>query len=188
MVPVPDSELIELEIEARNGPYKQDRVSKPYEHVFIKRSMFFVKISCDIPKLVDEYKNFMKPYWPVQASYWQDHSSIDTARCLHIGRRSHMEQVGITGENMGLHALRATATTSALEHNGDIAKVQEWLGHTNISTTRILNDGGLNQRIRQPFELCIDSPSFNKAKTQSKLTLFFEQRFKFEFCLKCDML
>ena len=35
------------------------------------------------------------------------------------------------------HALRATAATNALDHNADIAKVQEWLGHANISTTRI---------------------------------------------------
>jgi integrase/recombinase XerD len=36
-----------------------------------------------------------------------------------------------------LHALRATAATNALAHQADIAKVQEWLGHANISTTRI---------------------------------------------------
>jgi hypothetical protein len=35
------------------------------------------------------------------------------------------------------HALRATAATNALDHQADIAKVQEWLGHANISTTRI---------------------------------------------------
>ncbi|MGA8757317.1 MAG: tyrosine-type recombinase/integrase [Stellaceae bacterium] len=37
----------------------------------------------------------------------------------------------------GAHALRATAATNALDHQADIAKVQEWLGHANISTTRI---------------------------------------------------
>ena len=35
------------------------------------------------------------------------------------------------------HALRATAATNALDHQADIAKVQEWLGHANIATTRI---------------------------------------------------
>ena len=35
----------------------------------------------------------------------------------------YMTQVGITGENMGPHALRAAAATSALEHNADIDKV-----------------------------------------------------------------
>ena len=38
---------------------------------------------------------------------------------------------------MGAHALRATAATNALDHQADIAKVQEWLGHANIATTRI---------------------------------------------------
>lgn len=54
----------------------------------------------------------------------------------------YMQQVGITGDNMGPHALRATAATSALEHQADIAKVQEWLGHANISTTRVYDRRG----------------------------------------------
>ncbi len=37
----------------------------------------------------------------------------------------------------GPHVMRATAATNALEHGADIAKVQEWLGHANIQTTRI---------------------------------------------------
>jgi site-specific recombinase XerD len=41
------------------------------------------------------------------------------------------------GFRIGAHALRATAATNALDHNADIAKVQEWLGHANVSTTRI---------------------------------------------------
>jgi site-specific recombinase XerD len=35
------------------------------------------------------------------------------------------------------HGLRATAATNALDNDADIAKVQEWLGHANIATTRI---------------------------------------------------
>src|SRR5690349_10322366 len=41
------------------------------------------------------------------------------------------------GFKIGAHALRATAATNALDHQADIAKVQEWLGHANIATTRI---------------------------------------------------
>jgi integrase/recombinase XerD len=41
------------------------------------------------------------------------------------------------GFEIGAHVLRATAATNALDHNADIAKVQEWLGHANIATTRI---------------------------------------------------
>ena len=35
------------------------------------------------------------------------------------------------GFEMGAHALRATAATNTLDHQADIAKVQEWLGHAN---------------------------------------------------------
>ena len=44
---------------------------------------------------------------------------------------------GALGFKIGAHALRATAATNALDHQADIAKVQEWLGHANIQTTRI---------------------------------------------------
>jgi integrase/recombinase XerD len=36
-----------------------------------------------------------------------------------------------------VHSLRATAATNALSHETDIAKVQEWLGHADISTMRM---------------------------------------------------
>ncbi len=48
--------------------------------------------------------------------------------------RSYSAQLGF---EIGAHALRATAATTALDHQADIAKVQEWLGHANIATTRI---------------------------------------------------
>ena len=44
---------------------------------------------------------------------------------------------GDLGFKIRAHALRSTAATNALEHQADIAKVQEWLGHANIATTRI---------------------------------------------------
>jgi integrase/recombinase XerD len=62
-------------------------------------------------------------------------------------------QTGISGEVNGLcvHSLRATAATNALSHDADIAKVQEWLGHANVSTTRLYD-----RRKSRPE----DSPSF----------------------------
>ena len=54
----------------------------------------------------------------------------------------YMKQLGIVGDNMGPHALRTTAATSALEHQADIAHVQDWLGHANISTTRVYDRRG----------------------------------------------
>jgi site-specific recombinase XerD len=58
-------------------------------------------------------------------------------------------QIHIDG--FSVHSLRATAATNALEHEADIAKVQEWLGHANISTTRIYD-----RRKSRPE----DSPTF----------------------------
>jgi integrase/recombinase XerD len=49
----------------------------------------------------------------------------------------YLNKLGILGENMGPHVMRATAATNALDNGADIAKVQEWLGHANIATTRI---------------------------------------------------
>jgi len=41
------------------------------------------------------------------------------------------------GLEIEAHALRATAATNALDDQANIAEVQEWLGHANITTTRI---------------------------------------------------
>jgi site-specific recombinase XerD len=49
---------------------------------------------------------------------------------------------GIGVDGLGVHGLRATAATNALEHDADIAKVQMWLGHANISTTRLYDRRG----------------------------------------------
>src|SRR5437016_11084602 len=46
----------------------------------------------------------------------------------------YARKVGIGDiERLGVHAPRATAATNALDHQADIAKVQEWLGHANIA-------------------------------------------------------
>src|SRR6266480_718923 len=57
--------------------------------------------------------------------------------------RHYGAMVGINADVHGfcVHALRATAATNALAHNADIAKVQEWLGHANIATTRLYDRG-----------------------------------------------
>ena len=49
------------------------------------------------------------------------------------------KEAGITTDVRGfcVHSLRATAATNALAHGADIAKAQEWLGHADISTTRM---------------------------------------------------
>ena len=51
--------------------------------------------------------------------------------------RDYARRAGIAVDGLGVHGLRATAATNALEHQAEITKVQFWLGHTNISTTRL---------------------------------------------------
>jgi site-specific recombinase XerD len=60
-------------------------------------------------------------------------------------------KVGISIDRFGPHSARATAATNALDQGADIAKVQEWLGHANVSTTRMYD-----QRKTRPE----DSPVF----------------------------
>ena len=64
--------------------------------------------------------------------------------------RKYASAAAITMERI-VHALRATAATNALEHDADIARVQDWLGHANVSTTRLYD-----RRARRPE----DSPTF----------------------------
>lgn len=69
--------------------------------------------------------------------------------------QSYARQIGLGDiERLGVHALRATAATNALDHEADIAKVQEWLGHANIATTRLYD-----RRKHRPE----DSPTFKVA-------------------------
>ena len=63
-------------------------------------------------------------------------------------------KVGIDVAGFGPHALRATAATNALDNGADIAKVQTWLGHANIATTR---------RYDRRHERAEDSPTFKVA-------------------------
>ena len=46
-------------------------------------------------------------------------------------------KIGVSVDRFGPHSARATAATNALDKGADIAKVQEWLGHANVSTTRV---------------------------------------------------
>jgi len=62
---------------------------------------------------------------------------LDTALTPHSVYRLVRGYSAQLGFEIGAHALRATAATNALDHQADIAKVQEWLGHANIATTRI---------------------------------------------------
>jgi integrase/recombinase XerD len=63
------------------------------------------------------------------------------------------QETDISAEVIGLcvHSMRATVATNALLNDCDMAGVQDWLGHANISTTRLYD-----RRKSKPE----DSPSF----------------------------
>ena len=65
--------------------------------------------------------------------------------------QKYARAIGIQARSICVHGLRATAATNALDHEADIAKVQEWLGHSCISTTRLYD-----RRRTKPE----DSPTF----------------------------
>ena len=65
--------------------------------------------------------------------------------------RFYSMKLGLDAKAVCVHGLRATAATNALDHQADIAKVQEWLGHSSISTTRLYD-----RRKTKPE----DSPTF----------------------------
>ena len=46
-------------------------------------------------------------------------------------------EMGLNVEGFCTHSLRATAATAALDGGADLAQVQGWLGHANVSTTRL---------------------------------------------------
>jgi len=66
----------------------------------------------------------------------------------------YAKATGISGEAIGVcvQSMRATAATNALSNEADIAKVQEWLGQANVSTTRLYD-----RRKTRPE----DSPTFH---------------------------
>ena len=68
--------------------------------------------------------------------------------------KDNAKKAGIEVLGFCVRSTRATAITNALENGADIAHVQAWAGHANISTTRLYN-----RRHRRPE----DSPTFKVA-------------------------
>lgn len=75
--------------------------------------------------------------------------SLSTDRILKIVKGYGLKIGIVDMARFAPHALRATAATNALENHADITKVQEWLGHSSILTTR-----SYDRRITQS----VDSP------------------------------
>lgn len=86
-----------------------------------------------------------------QSLHAEDIKNGITADGVYKLLRVYAKKTRIDAQGFSPHSLRATAATNALDHEADIAKVQEWLGHANIATTRIYD-----RRRSRPE----DSPTF----------------------------
>ena len=56
--------------------------------------------------------------------------------------KKYAAETGLPVEGFCTHSLRATAATAALEGGADLTRVQGWLGHANVSTTRLYDKRG----------------------------------------------
>ena len=88
---------------------------------------------------------------PIKNNRHGDRRASVTADGVYKMLAGYAATLNIRVAGFGPHALRATAATNALDHEADIAKVQEWLGHANIATTRLYD-----RRKMRPE----DSPTF----------------------------
>jgi integrase/recombinase XerD len=77
--------------------------------------------------------------------------ALSHAGIYHCVIQKYAKIAGVAVPGFCTHALRATAATNALDHEADIAKVQEWLGRATIATTRLYD-----RRRSRPE----DSPTF----------------------------
>jgi site-specific recombinase XerD len=122
----------------------------------------FVPIHAMAQRLVEEYLTLAGHGGDVGGSVFRPVTNnrtgelekpLDPGSVYHNILRKYGRETGISAEVNGLcvHSLRATAATNALSHEADIAKVQEWLGHANVSTTRLYD-----RRKTRPE----DSPTF----------------------------
>jgi integrase/recombinase XerD len=122
----------------------------------------FVPVNAAAQRMIEEYLMLAGHRGDLEGALFRPVKNNHTGRLdrhldpasvyWHIVRKYGLE-TGISAEVNGLcvHLLRATAAPNALSHDSDIAKVQEWLGHANVSTTRLYN-----RRKNRPE----DSPSF----------------------------
>ena len=126
------------------------REGVPHLRVLGKRDKIrFVPLHALAQRLINEYLAVAghadDPRGPLFRPIRNNRTPEGLARSLHPGSvyrdvvRRYALVAGVGGDlrHFGPHAMRATAATNALSHDADIAKVQEWLGHANVSTTRL---------------------------------------------------
>jgi integrase/recombinase XerD len=105
----------------------------------------FIPEHCRAVQFIEEYLDQAghrkKSGWPLFRPVHRSDGKLDrplSENAIYSNVVIHYaRKIGLHLELLGPHALRATAATNALENGSDITKVQEWLGHANIATTRL---------------------------------------------------
>ncbi len=82
--------------------------------------------------------SLVKRRWtPAFAGVTNDHILLRSVTFIYKIVEHYAKKSEIYFNELSPHVMRSTAATKALDNNADITKVQEWLGHADISTTRI---------------------------------------------------
>ena len=74
---------------------------------------------------------------PIRNNRWGTTATTLTADGVYQILKIYGAKIGVSVDRFGPHSACATAATNALDRGTDIAKVQELLGHANVSTTRV---------------------------------------------------
>ena len=131
---------------ARRRPLKE----APYSNTikYKRAKIRFVPVNAAAQRTIEEYLALAGHRGDLEGALFRPVKNNRTGRLdRHLDPASIYRNIvckygletGISDDVSGLcvHSLRATAATNALSHEADIAKVQEWLGHANVSTTRL---------------------------------------------------
>lgn len=138
----------------------KNREGVPHLQILGKRSKIrFVPLHPKAQRLITDYlelaghsDELKKPLFRSTANNNQNSPTPLTQKGLYTNVIKKWALVaGLDASQISNHTMRATAATNALSNEADIAKVQEWLGHSNVSTTRLYD-----RRKSKPE----DSPTF----------------------------
>jgi len=138
----------------------QNREGVPHLRVLGKRSKIrFVPLHPQAQRMISDYLEAAGHREELTGPLFRNVSNRRTESPTPLAQKSLYKNViqkwakvaGLEARMVSNHAMRATAATNALSHEADIAKVQEWLGHANVSTTRLYD-----RRKSKPE----DSPTF----------------------------
>jgi site-specific recombinase XerD len=139
----------------------QNREGVPHLQIFGKRSKIrFVPLHPQAQRLIADYLEAAGHGEERKAPLFRSVSNNQQGKSpTPLGQYSLFQNVikkwalvsGLDASVISNHSMRATAATNALSHEADIAKVQEWLGHANVSTTKLYD-----RRKSKPE----DSPTF----------------------------